>query len=304
MKNIEKALKDWISNPKRKYIDGLVLFETLATDTLRKKYGSFLKDAAPEEQSQFSIPMSVLTNKLVQISQMIKINPDLFRNVKIITQKNHHEEVILEKNEQAKVLEVEIKDLKEQLENSEDENTELQDELDEKISELQSLKLEAEELLKKRGLQIVAQKDLPKKLQKLYARNQEITPLMAALHAEIGVETTSEEKRKELVEELCKLDDERRANWDAIDDWSEGKEVKADEGETKPAYDSDPVLAGMQIARRIDRLKENIKRSQDSAENGKSELIRTNAAKRVEAYRAELAELEDRSPKEAKDDTE
>ena len=53
----------------------------------------------------------------------------------------------------------------------------------------------------------------------------------------------------------------------------------------------------MQIARRIERLKENIKRSQDSAEHGKSELIRTNAAKRVEAYTAELADLENWSPK-------
>lgn len=289
MNKTKNLLEQWLSNPKRKYADGLVLFNALATDALRTKYGQFLKDADPDEQHQFSPEMSILTNKLAQLRQMAQIKPEMFDGIEIITEKDDVD--ITAKNEEIESLKEEIEDLNGQLDDKDSDNTELQDLLDEKEEQLEKLETELKELLEKRGLQIVERKNLPKKIQALYDRNREITPLMASLHAEISNENLPEEKRAELVDELCKLDDERRTNWDKIDSWSEGKDVKIDQPE-KVITDSDPIIAGMMMANRIIRLKENIKRSQESAESGKTELIRANAAKRVETYKTELAELE------------
>ena len=294
MKKNLNLLEQWLSNPKRKYADGLALFNALATEALRTKYGQYLNEADPDTQHQFSQPMSIMTNKLAQLRQMAQIKPELFEGIEIITEKDDLD--ISAKKEVIKNLRAEIEDLKEQLDDKDSDNTELNDLLEEKEEQLESIGNELKQLEEKRGLQIVEKKNLPKQMQALYDRNREITPLMASLHAEISNESISSEKRKELREALCKLDDERRANWDKIDDWAEGKDVKIDEPE-KVITDNDPIIAGMMMANRIIRLKENIKRSQESAASGKTELIRTNAAKRVEVYKAELAELENITPK-------
>ena len=294
MKKNLNLLEQWLSNPKRKYADGLALFNALATEALRTKYGQYLNEADPDTQHQFSQPMSIMTNKLAQLRQMAQIKPELFEGIEIIAETNDLD--ISAKKEVIKNLRAEIEDLKEQLDDKDSDNTELNDLLEEKEEQLESIGNELKQLEEKRGLQIVEKKNLPKQMQALYDRNREITPLMASLHAEISNESISSEKRKELREALCKLDDERRANWDKIDDWAEGKDVKIDEPE-KVITDNDPIIAGMMMANRIIRLKENIKRSQESAASGKTELIRTNAAKRVEVYKAELAELENITPK-------
>jgi len=294
MKKNLNLLEQWLSNPKRKYADGLALFNALATEALRTKYGQYLNEADPDTQHQFSQPMSIMTNKLAQLRQMAQIKPELFAAVEIITEKDDLD--ISAKKEVIKNLRAEMEYLKEQLDDKDSDNTEMKDLLEEKEELLESLGNELKQLEEKRGLQIVEKKNLPKKMQALYDRNRQITPLMASLHAEISNESISDEKRKELRDALCSLDDERRANWDKIDDWAEGKDVKIAEPE-KVLSDNDPIIAGMMMANRIIRLKENIKRSQESAASGKTELIRTNAAKRVEVYKAELAELENITPK-------
>jgi predicted enzyme involved in methoxymalonyl-ACP biosynthesis len=78
--------------------------------------------------------------------------------------------------------------------------------------------------------------------------------------------------------------------WDAIDVWSEGKTV---EPTLEANSFSDDVLAkGMQIARRMERLKENINRAKESAGNADRETIKESALKRIEKYEKELAELQ------------
>ena len=151
--------------------------------------------------------MSVLTNKLAQIEQMMRVNPDLFKDAKVIEATADSTPELEAKTAELKELQDAVDELKEKLESSEDDNSDLQAELEDKELELENLQAELTVLEQKRGLQIVARKDLPKKLQKLYERNQEITPLMAAVHAEIANESTKEDKRKALVDELCKLDD-------------------------------------------------------------------------------------------------
>lgn len=298
MKKILETIDKWLENANRDYAEGLDIFEACATDTQKKEFGAFLKNADPKEQHQFSAPMTILTNKLVAVKQMMLIEPDKFKEVKLLVKTKNTDNVELsEKEAKIETLTAEIDTLRENLETSEDDNSELQAELDEKESELEELQAELDELKKKRGLQIVAVKDLPKPLQAKLDRNREITPLMASIHAEIANEAASEEKRKSLVEELCKLDDERRDNWDAIDAWSQGKEVTIEGADAKPEFDSDKVIAGIQIARRIERVKENLARSKKAVETAKTEKIRTNAENRIVAYETELKELEAMLPK-------
>jgi predicted enzyme involved in methoxymalonyl-ACP biosynthesis len=104
------------------------------------------------------------------------------------------------------------------------------------------------------------------------------------------VEELHPNTRKSLAKKLCDLDDERRLAWDAIDAWSEGKTV---EPTLEANSFSDDVLAkGMQIARRMERLKENINRAKESAGNADRETIKESALKRIEKYEKELAELQ------------
>lgn len=305
MKKILETIDKWLENANRDYSEGLAIFEACATDTQKKEFGTFLKNADPKEQHQFSAPMTILTNKVVAINQMMQIEPDKFKEVKLLVKTDAPDNVELsEKEAKIETLTAEIEELRENLENSEDDNSDLQSELDEKESELEELQAELEELKKKRGLQIVAVKDLPKNLQKKLDRNREITPLMASIHAEIANEATSEEKRKELVKQLCDLDDERRDNWDAIDAWSQGKEVTIEDADAKPEFDSDKVIAGMQIARRIERVKENLARSKKAVETAKTDKIRANAENRILAYETELKELETMLPKTENSDAE
>ena len=72
--------------------------------------------------------------------------------------------------------------------------------------------------------------------------------------------------------------------------WSEGRE-KEDFSNEAPAYDADPTVAGAQMARRVERIKENITRSQEVADNTDKETIRANALKRIANYQTELDEL-------------
>ena len=89
---------------------------------------------------------------------------------------------------------------------------------------------------------------------------------------------------------------ERAGLWDQIDAWAEGKHValKLQEKRTEE-LPTDQVLKGMQIANRIERLKENIRRTEVSIQthdkNGKLNL-KHKAEKRLEEYKHELAELE------------
>jgi hypothetical protein len=134
---------------------------------------------------------------------------------------------------------------------------------------------------------------MPEDLQKLFARNQEITPIMANIHAQISVPKLHHATRAKLVKQLHEYDDERRANWDKINDWSEGKTVTDVPDQTEELkYDSDPLIAGAQMVRRVERLKENIIRSQATADSSEKETIKANALKRIEAYTAELEELQ------------
>ena len=295
-----EILNTWLSNPRRKYSEGLTIFNAMATLALKNKYSKYLNDADPDIQNQFSLQMSVLTNKLAQISNMMVVNPDLFKDVNIVTVGVNKavEADIQNKTKVIDDLKATKKELEDKLEVTEGENEVLTEELDEARTELEEvteqideLNKEVKSLKKKRGLEIVSENDLPENIQKLYKRNKEITPVMASIHAEISMAKITIARRKKLVKQLCELDDERRANWDVIDDWSEGKNYQPVEPK-KPVYNTDPVVAGLQMARRIERLKENILNCQKTIDAADRDLIRDNASHRLQQYKDELAQLE------------
>lgn len=142
---------------------------------------------------------------------------------------------------------------------------------------------------------ILKLQDLPKQFDKDKARLTELVPLMANIHADMAVETITDDERKELADQLVKLDLERRSIWDKVDNTLAADGQELDPGEKVNDYSENEVVRGAQIAARITRLKENIKINeravQTNAEKGKPHLVE-NAKRRLEKYSAELAELE------------
>lgn len=283
MKNLE-LLSEWLSNPKRKYTDGLTIFELFATEQMKRKYGQFLKENK-DIKGQFSPQMGILTNCIARIQNMMRVSPDTFKEKELIfvTDNKEIDAQISEKNELIKELQTKLQDI-------EDQNDYRFEQLEEQIAQVND---EVKELEKQRIVKVVPFDQLPAKLQKVFRRNKEITPLMASLHAQISEERNSVEDRQKMIHNLIKLDDERRKNWDLLDDYQYGKlpeEVLAEKAENR--YSESAVIAGSQMQKRIGRLKQNILRTQKTIETADRELIKENAQKRLADYTAELKELE------------
>ena len=84
--------------------------------------------------------------------------------------------------------------------------------------------------------------------------------------------------------------------WDQIDAWAEGKQIQLKtEVQKTEELPADQLLKGMQIANRIERLRENIRRAETSIaqhkKNGKLNL-QQKAEQRLADYKRELAELD------------
>ena len=321
-----EIIQKWLAKPSGRYFDGLAIFLLLAGVEIKKKYEKFFSEVK-EEPAQFDIHFTMLVNKVAAIESAVKLNPKAFEGIELVlkaTGPDAETQALLdaknteiaEQKTKAAEKAAEVEALKEQIASLKSANAE---ELTEKIEELESdlensqdevseyeekltaLEAELAELKEKRGIQIIQFKDMPDYLQKMYSRVQEITPLMASIHSQIGVEGLNANTRKKLVKQLCDFDDERRSAWDAIDAWSEGNSVTdAPEKETL-AYDADPLIAGAQIARRILKLQENIKNSKVILETSEREVLKENAQKRIAAYELELSELEAKTKPEVKE---
>ena len=93
---------------------------------------------------------------------------------------------------------------------------------------------------------------------------------------------------------ICKLVDERRRLCKQFDSWADGNgELRLKE--KRPVYSENGVVRGIEIARQIKRLKQNITNSQSAANRAESQGKKTvmqNALDRVAGYQEELAALE------------
>lgn len=300
-----EQLTNWLGNRQRIYADGLALFNQLAKPAMIEKFAKYL-GTAPDHPNAFDPRFTQLVNSLSRIEREAKEAPSLYPSAseEVIVAKTMSEperKVELDsRNENITSLQDEITELTERiasLENSADDNSgeisELTSLFDEKMSDLIALRSEVD-ALKQPGVKIVTEESLTPALRKAYERIKEITPLYASLHADIANYDIPPEERQPLAEELCQLDDERRKLWKQIDAWAEGKGGVELE-EKRPVFSENTIVRGIEIARQIKRLKQNIVNSTISAEKAEKDnrmVVRDNALARIAGYEAELAELE------------
>lgn len=285
-----QKIDNWLRDPKRDYAFGLSVFNQLASADMKTKYGTFLNDGNPKDKESMASRFPMLINKVTAIYNMVKANPDAFKDA-LGDSSTDLVKKITDLDKEGKAMQAKIEELEELDEDKTAEIEQLQEELDEKNEEIENLAKQLEE----KGVKVfISGNQLPEALREKYERTREIIPLMAAIHAELKDTAITDEERKAKAEELCKLDDERRKIWDEIDKYLEGKNI-AVATDKSLEYSEEPITRGMQIANRIARLKENIKRASDSikkyeAADNKNGIAR--ATKRHEAYIQELKQLQ------------
>ncbi len=294
-----KLINEWLRRPAGRYRDGVAIFKACASPAIRKKYLAWFEQAEGEPGA-FDPHMTMLVNKVRDIRDKARFNPAAFAMVQsaLTSRQTGHDADA--KDREIAELHGRIGQLEQEIADLEADGEVHQEEIEAKAAEVERLEARLEELgadyerlKERRGVQVVSRDDLPDDIHRLYDRVREITPLMASLHAEIGHEKITPARRKKLVQELVALDDERRAAWDAIDAWAEGKEMDLPEGkQDAQGYSDDRLVRGAQMARRVERLKENIAHSRRVAEETDRENIRANALRRVAAYQTELEALE------------
>lgn len=302
----QEQLNNWLGNRQRTYADGLILFKSLAKVSMIEKFGAYL-DKCPENPHIFDPHFTQLINSLTKIEREIKEAPSLYPAAmeEIIVVKTlsdeERKEALQERLSTIKESQEIIEDLKERIsilesdtEGHSDELISLQDQFKEKMAEMSTLRSEVD-TLQMPGIKIITEESLTPAIRKAYSRIKEIVPLYASLHNDIANPDISDEERKSLAEELCKLDDERRRLWKQIDDWSEGK-GNLELTEKRPVFSDNSIVRGFEIARQIKRLKQNIINSKSAAERAEKEekkVVMQNALDRINAYNAELKMLED-----------
>lgn len=301
----QEQLISWLGDRQRKYADGLALFNALAKEPMKKKFAAYLS-AASEAPSIFDPHFTQLVNCLSKLDKEIKFSPSLYpvamEEVVVVKTISEAErmEALEEKRDAIATLEETLDDLKSRisdLENDSESHGEelasLQEQLDEKLGELCSLQNEVN-ALNSPGVKIITEESLTPSMHKAYDRIKEITPLYASLHNDIANQDIPAEERQPMAEELCKLDDERRKLWKQIDSWAEGKGPLQLE-EKRPEFSDNSIVRGIEIARQIKRLKNNIANSKTAAERAKvdgKQTVMQNALDRISKYEAELATLE------------
>lgn len=298
-----EQLTNWLGNRQRKYADGITLFDALAKQVQKEKYSAYFA-AAPVTPHIFDPHFTQLINCLTRISREIREAPEFYpaANESIVETKEVDEKVrteeLTKRTAAIATHEQQIEELTERIEDLEgSDNTgdisELQEQIDEHRTELEQLRKEVD-ALSEPGVKVVTEASMPTSIKKAYARIKEITPLYASLHNDIANPDIEDEARKILAEELCKRDDERRKLWKAIDAWSEGKGTLSLDAK-RPVFSDNPVVRGIELARHVKRLKQNIINSQRSADKAKEDgrqVVYDNAMQRIADYKADLAETE------------
>ena len=144
------------------------------------------------------------------------------------------------------------------------------------------------------GLRVVRYADLPADQRNDYDEIRRITPLYGSLFAEMQDRSIADDRRAEIAAQVVELYDRKRELWARMDQWAEQGGVRLELDERAPQAE-DPMIEGMRIACRIERLKENIRRTRQSIDrherNGKLNYL-ARSRQRLGDYERELAELE------------
>lgn len=285
-----KKIEDWLKNPKRDYASGLEFFNRLADTEMKARFGGFLNGVEdPADSKETVIHFPQLIQRVSLIHGKIKANPDAYKDLLVTESTKESIEKLIELQKKVDELDEKIGDLQADADGNADEINSLSNDLEDSNEEIEDLKKK----LAEKNVKVITPADLPSQLAAAYARNKESTPLIASLHASLKDETITDEQRQGIVNELCFLDDERRRDWDDIDNYLESGNLALPEDRLL-VYSEDPVIKGAQIAKRIERLKENIRKSGDALakhqESGKQNFV-VKAQNRLDAYTDELNEL-------------
>ena len=305
------TLQNWLADRKRKYADGLALFQALAPEEMRKKYIAFFSEV--KEVPQFDSHFTVLVNKLTTVARLSSAQPQITiseRGSILLKTAVAATKAIEKTADQLKgdkvlkeilVKESELFKLQDKITELEEDNDDKSGEIDQLQAELEEAQEELQELqdqfaLLRPGAKIATYSSLPDNIRTIFDEVRQITPLYAALFTEMQNEALTPEQRKPIAAQVHELWSRRAKLWDQIDAWAEGKQIQLKtEVQKTEELPADQLLKGMQIANRIERLRENIRRTETSIaqheKNGKLNL-RQKAEQRLAYYKRELAELD------------
>ncbi len=308
---MEVTLQNWLADRKRKYADGLALFQALAPAEMKKKYIAFFSEV--KEVPQFDSHFTVLVNKLTTVARLSSAQPQittsergsmLLRTAVAATKAIEKTANQLKGDKVLKeilVKESELFKLQDKITELEEDNDDKSGEIDQLQAELEEAQEELQELqdqfaLLRPGAKIATYSSLPDNIRTIFDEVRQITPLYAALFTEMQNEALTAEQRKPIADQVHELWSRRAKLWDQIDAWAEGKQIQLKtEVQKTEELPADQLLKGMQIANRIERLRENIRRTEISIaqhkKNGKLNL-RQKAEQRLADYKRELAELD------------
>ena len=305
------TLQNWLADRKRKYADGLALFQALAPEEMRKKYIAFFSEV--KEVPQFDSHFTVLVNKLTTVARLSSAQPQITiseRGSILLKTAVAATKAIEKTADQLKgdkvlkeilVKESELFKLQDKITELEEDNDDKSGEIDQLQAELEEAQEELQELqdqfaLLRPGAKIATYSSLPDNIRTIFDEVRQITPLYAALFTEMQNAALPPEQRKPIADQVHELWTRRAKLWDQIDAWAEGKQIQLKtEVQKTEELPADQLLKGMQIANRIERLRENIRRTETSIaqheKNGKLNL-RQKAEQRLAYYKRELAELD------------
>lgn len=305
------TLQNWLADRKRKYADGLALFQALAPEEMRKKYIAFFSEV--KEVPQFDSHFTVLVNKLTTVARLSSAQPQITISERgsILLKTAVAATKAIEKTanqlkgdkvlKEILVKESELFKLQDKITELEEDNDDKSGEIDQLQAELEEAQEELQELqdqfaLLRPGAKIATYSSLPDNIRTIFDEVRQITPLYAALFTEMQNEALTAEQRKPIADQVHELWSRRAKLWDQIDAWAEGKQIQLKtEVQKTEELPADQLLKGMQIANRIERLRENIRRTEISIaqhkKNGKLNL-RQKAEQRLADYKRELAELD------------
>lgn len=290
---MKEQINNWLKDSNRSYDLGLSIFAAFASGDIKKKYGEFLNSGANKNLKTTDQRFCMLTNKVTDIYNKVRLNPEVFKDItfgsSLVQTKTQVQEIVKLRDERNS-LQSQITELQESGEDKSSEIETLEETINQKNTEIDDLKSK----LKEQGLKVLDVSDLPPTIKTKHDRIKDIVPLMAAIHGELKDTNLTDEQRKLKAEELCSLDDERRTLWDDIDNYLNDKSSVVTE-EKQLQYSEDSVAKGMQIAKRIERLKENIERNKVAAESHKTKNkphLEQKALDKVAAMEHELAYLE------------
>lgn len=291
------SLYDWLDSRQSSYSDGLSFFRLYASREEREKYLAYFEQV--DDVPAFDAHFVILKKRLARIAKEKGGNIQLYATAESKEQAKQTVEndkrILLSIKQQEK----QILQLEDQISNIDDRSEDNEDRIGQVEMQIEQVNESIEEMkqqLSSRGARIVTFSSLPEHLRESFLRIRKITPLYAALFTEMQNSTISNEERLKTAEQVYELWKERRNRWKEIDRWAAETGVTLDLTESKPDDPNKEQLDEEAIKDRMERLRQNIRRTERSIEmhqkNGKLNYLER-SKKRLADFELELNKLEE-----------